>query len=343
MTENNTTQPFPLIAVSGDSYTCGRTYGEAFESEIAEVLAFYRDLFKWSEQQERILERVAVFAKHIAGFNAEYIDEMQGVADGAGVTLNDIVMLNARSEILSSMENECTAACFPKTAVLFENWDWAEGFADKSVMVHRTFSDGASALIFTEAGILGKVGLNSHGIGIVINFLFSQATPDGVPAHILLRSLLECSSLEEVTKRITTHGETLGLNVLAGDANGRFINYEMTGKNIHVHEVGDTPYTHTNHFLHESNKDPDKFLNSVGRLERMQELLAGTTDFSVASAQEILKDGEGDAPLLRAFKPNAHLGRAGTVASIVLDLPQRTLHVSPHVEGEDPVYGTYSL
>ena len=60
--------------------------------------------------------------------------------------------------------------------------------------------DGGAFTTFTEAGILGKIGLNNHGVGVCINILGSSSDGGlgGIPIHILLRLLLQsCQSLED--------------------------------------------------------------------------------------------------------------------------------------------------
>jgi isopenicillin-N N-acyltransferase-like protein len=58
------------------------------------------------------------------------IEEMQGIAAGAGVSFNDILILNCRSEIglTGGMVDGCSALAFkhPETGkqILAQNWDW---------------------------------------------------------------------------------------------------------------------------------------------------------------------------------------------------------------------------
>lgn len=56
--------------------------------------------------------------------------EMQGIADGAGLDVLDVVALNCRSEIaLGLFSDGCTSLGWRTRAdgvVLAQNWDWAE-------------------------------------------------------------------------------------------------------------------------------------------------------------------------------------------------------------------------
>lgn len=61
----------------------------------------------------------------------DYVEEMKGVAEGAGVRFEDILALNVRTEIAfgnfsSSANDGCTALSWKDAGVslLGQNWDW---------------------------------------------------------------------------------------------------------------------------------------------------------------------------------------------------------------------------
>lgn len=65
--------------------------------------------------------------------------EMQGIAEGAGVDLLDIVALNCRSEIsLGRFSDGCTTLSWKKSdqaRVLSQNWDWTTSVGKNMAMV----------------------------------------------------------------------------------------------------------------------------------------------------------------------------------------------------------------
>jgi isopenicillin-N N-acyltransferase-like protein len=57
----------------------------------------------------------------------EYVSEMKGVAEGAGVTYADILALNVRTEIaFGAFSDGCTALVWKgsEKMILGQNWDW---------------------------------------------------------------------------------------------------------------------------------------------------------------------------------------------------------------------------
>ena len=56
-------------------------------------------------------------------------------------------------------------------AVLMQNWDWHPDLAPSRLVWTVDQGDGRWFATFTEAGILGKVGLNSDGLSLCLNLL----------------------------------------------------------------------------------------------------------------------------------------------------------------------------
>lgn len=124
-----------------------------------------------------------------------WLDELTTWARAAGTDLEDLLVLNARSELLSVVRagrrpGGCTVVAEP--GVLGQTWDWF-GRQRQAVVVLRV----RGLLTLTEAGMLAKVGINEHGLAVGLTYLASRS--DGVPGagtlpvHAVLRALLERS------------------------------------------------------------------------------------------------------------------------------------------------------
>src|SRR5690242_5489440 len=94
---------FPYYRVSAaDPRQRGRQLGAAARDAIHRTLEFYGRYFEefaglnWSR-----VRRVAVsFAAPIAAYDATILAEMEGIAAGAAVEVEDVLAINARTEIL---------------------------------------------------------------------------------------------------------------------------------------------------------------------------------------------------------------------------------------------------
>ena len=50
--------------------------------------------------------------------------------------------------------------------------------------------------MLTEAGIVGKLGFNSAGLGVCLNAIVTdRLNPDGTPLHVVLRGILDSRTL----------------------------------------------------------------------------------------------------------------------------------------------------
>ncbi|MEU7045660.1 C45 family peptidase [Streptomyces varsoviensis] len=96
------TPPIPLIEISGSPRERGRQYGEAARPQIETALAFYRASFAktpglaWHE----VTRRAELWLPCVEDFAPDLLEELRGVAEGAGAGLLDLMALNARGEIV---------------------------------------------------------------------------------------------------------------------------------------------------------------------------------------------------------------------------------------------------
>ena len=94
-------EPFPLIEISGPPHERGRQYGRLAADRIRKGTSHYfAQLKELSLDAAGVAELVRDYLPVIEAFEPAFIDEMHGIAEGAGVPFEDIVLLNARTEIL---------------------------------------------------------------------------------------------------------------------------------------------------------------------------------------------------------------------------------------------------
>jgi isopenicillin-N N-acyltransferase-like protein len=165
------TQPFPLIEVWGQPRERGRRYGRAAAGRIRLGVEHYAAqlataAFPWSA----IRELVHGHLPRIDAFDPAYLEEMRGIAEGAELDFEAIVLLNARTEILRSAQRRkiaeeadgCTGVVvLPEAAqgrrlIHAQNWDWKIECAETAVVLRILREDGPDLLTFTEAGGLAR-------------------------------------------------------------------------------------------------------------------------------------------------------------------------------------------
>lgn len=262
----------PHIVVSGNAYDRGYQYGELARERILRSIALYRGVFQYRAQLSwaSAVAMAQSFVPSITGFAPACLEEMHGIADGAGIDRGDIFALNARSELMfaalganraaTMMATECTSfAAMPEATsnghtFVGQNWDWVPGVLDTSVLleVHRT--DGPSFITVAEAGHLAKIGFNAAGIGVCTNTLVSAGEPrtTGVPYHVMLRTLLDATNMTDAARTLLGPQRAFAGNYVVAHKDGLGINAETTpggsaGVKITMPEHG--VLAHANHFL----------------------------------------------------------------------------------------------
>jgi isopenicillin-N N-acyltransferase-like protein len=192
----------------------------------------------------------------------------------------------------------------------------------------------------TEAGMLAKIGLNSRGFGVCLNIL--RSTDDGrrpgVPVHVMLRALLARDSVADAVAFASALAFGASSNVLCADASGDTAALEFSPRGVEVVRGANAALCHTNHFLspggarHQASLASS--LSSVPRLARITALTnAHQGKFSPADLQRMLRDeSDGYQSICRspdpALAPEACIE---TVASVVMDLGRRVMHIAPDV------------
>ena len=171
-------EPFPQIEIEGEAYERGRQYGACVADAIAQNVEVYLRLIEFHGGLERRAARdaAAAFGPILEAHAPDLLLEMRGIADGAGCDLLDVVLINARSELMGTM-GECTAlAAGPEVTsrgqvLLGQNWDWYTAVEPEPVLLRIRQPGKPEILTLCEAGQVGKIGMNSAGLGVCLNFL----------------------------------------------------------------------------------------------------------------------------------------------------------------------------
>ena len=139
--------------------------------------------------------------------------------------------------------------------------------------------------MITEAGIIGKIGLNAAGVAVCLNAIKAPGVNlDRLPVHLALRRVLQCTSKDEAVAVLKRDGLAAACHILVADAHGA-IGVEGSAKSvetilpqrlmIQTKCRRSTALVHTNHYLVEHKEVCcEMYLaNSPTRLSRMWQLI----------------------------------------------------------------------
>jgi isopenicillin-N N-acyltransferase like protein len=193
---------------------------------------------------------------------------------------------------------------------------------------------------FTEFGVLGKIGVNSAGVGIHFNILRHDTdhAEIGVPVHLVARRILdEATDVAEATEIARSARTSASTVITVADfdgVRGQARSLEVCPAGVGVVPAGtDGVLLHTNHFLDPALTTGEKLgLDNPGTYDRLKHLRARVDDLLAddltARAKAMLGHGPDGAPVCAHADPAEPFHeRSETLATISLDLAGHRLHV----------------
>jgi isopenicillin-N N-acyltransferase like protein len=335
---------FDLIALEGDPFERGRQYGARASATIAGNIRAYLPLIEFHAglPAQAALAAAAAFAPRLETYAPELLEEMRGIAAGAGCSLDEILLINTRSELMGTAgADECTAlAAGPGVTagdqvLLGQNWDWYTAIDVEPVVLQIRQAGSPTILTLAEAGQVGKIGLNSAGLGVCLNFLQHTDQGQGLPIHVILRRMLACSGLGEAIHEAYRGPRGGAANLLLAHAQGDIVDLELTPLQADF-LYGDAGWlVHANHFESPRLRPGDAGLvtsmSTIARAARARRLLAGAAgNVSLDTFRTILGNhAYGDYAICRHPAPaEAALQQTATRASVIMNLSERLLHVA---------------
>lgn len=363
MTGEEGTAVFPHVRVSGGPRDRGRAYGEQARERIATSIRAYEEVFRayadWSWPQVR--QEAAGYEAPIAAFDERYVEEMRGIAEGAGVDLEDILSINVRTEVMFAAkaraaeaagdvagrrQGECTAfAVVPEASVsghtlLGQNWDWLLHCFDTVVVLEAEQDEGPNFVSIVEAGLLAKTGMNSSGLGVVTNALVTEDDrgEPAVPYHVLLRALMDAETISDALSTAQRAPRSSSANYLLAHRDGIAVDIEATPgdfSRLFLLFPDEGVVAHTNHFRSPTFDRRDVSLwvmpDSPFRLERLRVAIDGAShELTLDTFRDALAD-HANYPSGVCCHPDERMepyDQGSTVASVLMDLDAARIWVA---------------
>lgn len=335
----------PLVVSEGAPFDRGFQLGRQARERIAYTVGVYLRLYEAGVGLDRsaALARAETYLEPIERFAPDLLEEMQGMAKGAELDFREILAINARTEILygSGRQRECTAIATAPTGAadnhirVAQDWDWHPDMAGSLILsvLHRR--EGQNVVTLTEAGMVGKIGVNASGLAMCVNLLTSDSdtVSPAVPMHVILRHILdEATNVDEAIAVLQAVPRSTSCNHMLADANGDVADVEATpgGQSV-LRPIGGI-LVHANHCTAPALYPHDTAVlenrETELRNDRMQ-LMAEAEPIDEARLRTLLCDHANDRPIcLHSNEDDAYIDKIETVAAIVFDLTDGTLDLA---------------
>lgn len=335
----------PLIEISGNARERGRQHGEAARDRIAQSIAFYGESFSAASglTWKRVCELAPQWLPLVSHYNGdELIDELHGIAEGAGVTLGDVLALNGRGDLSYTNPfetEECSAWAILDEAspdghvYCGQNWDWKLATQDTVIMLRIEQPGKPTIIMQTEAGQIGRQGANSAGLALNATGLGPRwGSGLRLPQPYIRRRILDSWTMSEALEASFSSAQSVCSNLLFTHRDGFAIDVESTPSRHGWGYPRDGVIVHTNHFVYfvppqiEGTYRP-AVVDSLIRLERIEGVLSRVGETTTgeelrALVREAMTDhfSHPNSVCNHPDEREPELDRSQTVASTIVDL-----------------------
>ena len=341
---------FVTVRTGGSPREMGVDFGRAAREVLRALAAESRAHFRqWTGHDIGQAKRHAArhYLPSVRRRYPKYLEEVRGIAEGAGVAFDDLFYLTADEELVSLWEKpakhapgrdpgtpsheHCSSAAVRTKDGLFlgHNEDYPPRYLDRLVLV-EAHPDGAPAFMaLTYPYIIAgpSCGLNDRGLAFAVDSLGYAARPRGVPTNYILRDVYSARRSSDVPRIVDVQDAVMANAVTVASASERkTLTVEAAPGGPAILSMGkDGLLAHTNHALsaeldHTSEKTG---WNSRKRLIALEHLMAKKRDRTAAGLKKALSSK--DYGLLR-FGDRAN--ESCTIASAVLDPARGIMYVA---------------
>ena len=246
---------------SGTPKEIGLQHGETLKREIHELcgnlLQRYTDYSPHSNERS-IIGFTARYLESTQKHVPELIEEIEGIAEGAGLDFEKVFFMNCYDEMAYYNEtkeqvNGCTLflgtgrATADGRTYLGQGWDMDPYFYP---VITRLTPSGENetpgVIMLTHPGIVGGAGINEHGLTLIWSTVKSTDEKTGVPVTLLIRKVLAGKNLNDAVHTLLNTPRASGFNYMVANSSGGF-NIEATGSREEITYIT-AIHAHANHY-----------------------------------------------------------------------------------------------
>jgi isopenicillin-N N-acyltransferase like protein len=204
-----------IVDLAGTPYQMGQIHGRTLKTEIRDLVGRWKkDLEKTYGVAADVFARALLaktdFKPAIDRWTPGLLDEVRGIADGAGIDFDTMYAYQLIDEVWTLGPDlgfpKCTTVASGKRngnpAFVAQTLDipsFYHGY--QTVLRIRDEENGLEALVFTIPGVIAANGMNSRSIGVCVNAVTQLAySPKGLPVDFVIRGLLRRKTYKEAVK-----------------------------------------------------------------------------------------------------------------------------------------------
>ncbi len=339
--------PPPLVRIKGSHRAMGQQMGEAIAPQIHHSIENAKQLIDGTYSVlELDWDGATIQARKYLPFAqeryAKYVDEMMGIAEGAGADFDDLMVLTSMEAVTMDALHltKCTSFAVngDRTAdghvLVAHNEDWLPEDESDVCVIHATPDDEPPFLAMTYGGLLPNIGFNAAGIAQCCDSVYPSDPRIGIPRVVVSRAVLGARTPADAIRHMLVTHRAAGYNHLLAHESGELYNVEVSARRFAILYGHEGCVAHTNHYIDPAmqlvESEPDELIHTRVRYFRALRLLQQTEQHTVKSLQAIQRDHVNFPSSIcnHTDEESDPFDREKTINSIVMDLTSRTMHIS---------------
>ena len=253
---------FPIIEYEANQSATerGRLHGEEYRDAIKELVEIRTSLMREKNAglDQQTIDRLALEQwEFTLEYHTDLGSELQGIVDGSGASITDIVILNNYTDFrdIQIDDQGCSLAYVNvgNGPIVGQTWDM-HGSAKNYVCcisIPDSTGDGKT-IAFSVVGCVGMMGFNSKSAMLGVNNINTDGAKSGVMWPVIVRATLQAKDLTQMADCLIDSPKTSGHNYLIAQRDQAQMWEVAPGCNDQVDSkaAGETGYMfHTNHCL----------------------------------------------------------------------------------------------
>jgi isopenicillin-N N-acyltransferase like protein len=341
------TTPAPLIHISGSHREMGRQIGEACRQQVQHSIENTKKLIDDTYLDLQLdWASARIQASKYLPFSLErypkYVDELVGIAEGANVPFDDVMVHNAIEAITTDALHltKCTSFAVNEDhtsnghVLVGHNEDWLPEEEPDVYVVHATPDDEAPFIAMSYGALLPNIGFNACGIAQCCDSVYPNDMRIGVPRVLVSRAVLAAQAPTDAIRSVLVHQRAAGYNHLLVHESGEIYNVEVSAHHFAIIGAENGFSVHTNHYLDYNmqaiEEGSEELIASRVRYFRALRLLQRTPLHSIESLQTIQRDHVSlpNSVCNHSIEDERPLDREKTINSLIIDLTDRVMYLA---------------